>query len=62
MPTRDIGVAALGRFLAVERYCQAHEPFTTQARQSSGPDRRDGHAGQPDRTGRSQPPARRQHG
>ena len=47
MRTRDVGFAALGRFLVVERYCQAHEPFSTQATYSSGRDRTGSHADKP---------------
>jgi hypothetical protein len=40
MGRRDVGVLALGRFLAVERYCQSTQPSSTHHPvPSSGPDR-----------------------
>ena len=38
MSSRDVGVLALGRFLAVERYCQSSQPSSPHPVRS--PDRR----------------------
>jgi hypothetical protein len=62
MRTRAIGFVAVERFMAVERYYQSHQSPSTQPLPGSGLDRAGGHAHQPDRTSRSQTPARRQHG
>jgi hypothetical protein len=45
---RDIGVVALGRFLAVERYREMHLPSSTHSPWHSGADRTAGHAERPD--------------
>jgi hypothetical protein len=55
MTSRDAGFVALGRFLVVERYWEAHQPSTRPAR-SSHPDRTGGDAGRPaSGTGRRTP-------
>jgi hypothetical protein len=63
MRNRDAGVLALGRFLAVERYCQSTQPFSAHhPLPSSRPDRTGGPAGLPAQGGRSRAPARPEHG
>jgi hypothetical protein len=47
MSSRDIGFVALGRFLVVERYCEAHQPSPTRPARSPRPDRTGGDAGRP---------------
>jgi hypothetical protein len=47
MSSRDVGVLALGRFLAVERYCQSDQPSAHPVR-SPRPDRTGSDAGTPD--------------
>jgi hypothetical protein len=47
MSSRDVGVLALGRFLAVERYCQSDQPSAHPMRRPR-PDRTGGDAGTPD--------------
>ena len=61
MSHRDTGVLALGRFLAVERYCQATQPSTIhppvqRSRPSGGP------AATPAPASGSRTPARPEHG
>jgi hypothetical protein len=53
----DTGVLALGRFLAVERYCQANQPSTHPPLRSSRPDRTGGRAATPVRASGSRAPA-----
>jgi hypothetical protein len=62
MINRDFGVSALGRFLAVERYREAHPPsFSTYPVRTPGADQAGGHTNKPGpRTG-SRAPAR-EHG
>ena len=56
MSSRDVGVLALGRFLAVERYCQASQPPSAHPVRSPRPDRTGGHADTPaPRTGARAP-------
>jgi hypothetical protein len=62
MRTREFGFVAISRFVAVERYCQSHQPSSTHPRQSSGVDRTGGHANNQDRRSGSQAPARPEHG
>jgi hypothetical protein len=46
MRNRDAGVLALGRFLAVERYCQSTQPSSTHhLMPGASPDRPGGPAG-----------------
>ena len=47
MRNREIGVVALGRFLAVERYRETHLPSSTHAPWSPAADRTPGHAARP---------------
>jgi hypothetical protein len=62
MTNRDFGVSALGRFLAVERYREAHQPsFSTYPVRTPGAGQAGGHTSKPGpRTG-SRAPAR-EHG
>jgi hypothetical protein len=62
MINRDFGVSALGRFLAVERYRESHQPsFSTYPLRTPGADQTGGSTSKPgSRTG-SRAPAR-QHG
>jgi hypothetical protein len=62
MSSRDFGFVALGRFLVVERYCEAHQPSSTHPVSSSRPDRTGGHVGKPGSRSGSRAPARPQHG
>jgi hypothetical protein len=57
MSNRDVGVLALGRFLAVERYCQSSQPSSTHPAGGPHPDRGGGHAGSPGSSGGSWAPA-----
>jgi hypothetical protein len=57
MRNRDTGVLALGRFLAVERYCQSTLPSSTHP-----PVRRSRPAATPVPPSGSRPPARPAHG
>jgi hypothetical protein len=47
MRTRDFGFAALGRFLVVEQYVQAHQPPSAHPLPGSGVARAERHADQP---------------
>ncbi|HSO53197.1 MAG TPA: hypothetical protein VL330_10690 [Actinomycetes bacterium] len=53
MSNRDLGVSALGRFLAVERYRESQQPsLSTQPLRSAGAGRTGGDAGKAEpRTG-----------
>ena len=63
MHNRDIGALALGRFLAVERYCQsAHSPSTHSPVPSSRPDPIGGPAATPVPASGSRAPAWPGHG
>ncbi len=62
MRTHNVGLTAMARFVAVERYCQSHEPFSTHTTPGSGPDRTGGHADKSDSRSGSRAPARPQHG
>jgi hypothetical protein len=62
MRNRDTGVLALGRFLAVERYCQATQPSTYPPLRSSRPDRVTGRAAAPVPASGSRAPAQSEHG
>jgi hypothetical protein len=62
MRNRDTGVLALGRFLAVERYCQATLPSTHPPLPSSRPGRTGGRAATPVPANGSRAPARPEHG
>jgi hypothetical protein len=57
MSTRDFTFVSLGRFLAVEEYCQAHQPSPTRPLRGSGADRTD-HANQAGTRSGSRAPAR----
>ena len=58
MRNRDAGVLALGRFLAVERYCQSTQPFSAHhPLPSSRPDRTGGRPPTPARASGSRAPA-----
>jgi hypothetical protein len=48
MSNRDAGFLALGRFLAVERYCQSSQPSSTHPVRIPHPSRTGGHANPPD--------------
>ena len=61
MRNRDTGVLALGRFLAVERYCQTTHPSTPPLR-SARPDRAGGRGARPVPGGGFRAPARPEHG
>jgi hypothetical protein len=63
MHNRDTGVLALGRFLAVERYCQStYSPSTHPPVPSSRPDPIGGPAATPAPASGSGAPARPGHG
>jgi hypothetical protein len=47
MSNRDYGFVALGRFLVVERYYEAHQPLSTRPVRTPRPDRTGGDAGKP---------------
>lgn len=49
MRTREFGLVAVGRFIAVESYCQSHQSPSTHPLRGSGGDRTSGHAGKQDR-------------
>ena len=55
MSSRDFGFAALGRFLVVERYYEAHQPSSTRPVRSPRPDRAGGDAGKPASRAPAQP-------
>ena len=57
MGARNLGFTAMARFMAVERYCQAQEPFSTHTTRGPNPDRGHGHADRPV-PGGPRPPAR----
>jgi hypothetical protein len=61
MRNRHTGVLALGRFLAVEQYCQSTQPFSTHPPVRRSPPA-GGPAGTPVRPSGSRPPARPAHG
>ena len=64
MRNRDHGVLALGRFLAVDRYCQSTQPTSTHHLvPGARPDRTGGPAGTPAaRASGARAPARPEHG
>ena len=62
MRTRDFGFAALGRFMVVEQYIQAHQPSSPHPVPGSGIHRSERHAHRLEGAGRSQASARRQRG
>jgi hypothetical protein len=62
MRNRDFAFVALGRFLVVERYCEAQQPSSTNHLRSSGPGRTGGQADKPDSRSGARAPARPQHG
>jgi hypothetical protein len=47
MRTQGFGFIAVGRFMAVERYCQSHQPSSTHPLQASSVDRTGGPADKP---------------
>jgi hypothetical protein len=62
MSNRDFGFNALGRFLAVERYRESHQPsLSTQPLRISGAGRTGGDAGKAESRTGSRAPARLQH-
>jgi hypothetical protein len=61
MSNRDFAFVALGRFLVVERYCEANQPLSTSPARTLGPDRTGGHAGKLDSRSGPRAPARPQH-
>jgi hypothetical protein len=58
MRTREFGFTAMARFVAVERYCQSHQPSLIHPLPGSGSNRTGGHASKPDRNSGAQAPAR----
>jgi hypothetical protein len=60
MNSRDAGFVALGRFLVVERYCEAHQPSSTRPVPGARPDRTGVTAGKPASASGSRAPARPQ--
>ena len=60
MSSRDLGFVALGRFLVVERYCEAHQPPSTHPPAAPAPTRTGGDVGKPASGGGSWAPARPQ--
>ena len=44
MSSRDFGFIALGRFLAVEHYCETHQSYSTDHRRTLDADRTAGPA------------------
>jgi hypothetical protein len=58
MSSRDLGFVALGRFLVVERYCEAHQPPSAHPAGSPRPGRTGGAAGTPASGSGSRAPAR----
>jgi hypothetical protein len=55
MSNRDYGFVALGRFLVVERYYEAHQPLSTRPVWTPRPDRTGGDAGRPASRAPAQP-------
>ena len=62
MSNRDFGCTALGRFLAVERYIESHQPPSTDPRLSPPAERTGRYADTPDSRSGLRAPARSQHG
>jgi hypothetical protein len=62
MSNREIGFVALGRFLAVERYCQSSQPSSPHPARSSRPGWAVGRAGAPDARTGARAAARPRHG
>ncbi len=58
MRTREFGLVAVGRFMAVESYWQSHQSSSTHRLQGSDGDRTSGHASKQDRENGAQAPAR----
>ncbi len=56
MHTREFGLVAVGRFMAVESYCQSHQSPSTHPLQGSGGNQTSGHARKQDREARSRRP------
>jgi hypothetical protein len=59
---RDLGVIALGRFLAVERSRESHQSSSSHHLRGPGADRTGGHASQPGPRRGSRVPAWPHHG
>jgi hypothetical protein len=57
MRTREFGLVAVGRFIAVESYCQSHQSPSTHPLRGSGGDRTSGHASKQDRESGVRAPA-----
>jgi hypothetical protein len=55
MGTRDVGFVALGRWLAVEEYCQSQPTSSTHPRPGAEVDRTQRRPSRPDRRRRSGP-------
>ena len=62
MSNRDFGCTALGRFLAVERYIESHQPSSTDPRLSPPAERTGRYADTPDSRSGLRAPARPQRG
>ena len=62
MSNRDFGCTALGRFLAVERYIESHQPSSTDPRLSPPAERTGRYTDTPDSRSGLRAPARSQHG
>jgi hypothetical protein len=61
MSSRDFGFIALGRFLAVEHYCETHQSYSTDRRRSPGADRTAGPTRKPDSGSGTRTPAPPRH-
>ncbi len=57
MSNRDLGVIALGRFLAVERYRESQSSFSTHPLRAPGADPTGGHTAKPGSRAGSRAPA-----
>jgi hypothetical protein len=62
MRIREFGLVAVGRFMAVESYCQSHQSPSTHPLQGSSRDRTGGQADTRYKTSSPSAPARPEHG